>query len=111
MRDLLLELSRRPAQLMHNSVDPGDLAPVAPAALRAEQLLQPHVAQHQHWMGLDHQLGCLVGHAPRFEPVRAHLVQELLLSVSLDQLLGVRWAEQLAPAGSAVSEWDIRRSY
>ena len=111
MRDLLPQLPRRPAHLMHHSVDPGDVAPAARAALRAEQLLQSLVAQHQHRVGLDHQLGRFVGHAPGFELFRPQQVQEVLLAVAVDLLLRVGWAEQLSPAGSSVSAWGRRRRH
>ena len=103
MGDLLPEFPRRPAQLMHHSVDPGDVAPAARAALRAEQLLQPLVAEHQHGVGLDHQLGRFVGHAPGFELLRAQQVQEVLLAVALDPLIRMPRTEQLSPFWSAVS--------
>jgi len=37
------------------------MAAIAAAALRAEQLLQPLVAKHQHRVGIDYQLRILLG--------------------------------------------------
>ena len=74
-----------------------DVAPAAAAALRAEQFLQPFVAQHQHRVGINHQLRPPVAHAPGLEFLRREQVQEILASIALDALLRVRRAEQLPP--------------
>jgi hypothetical protein len=90
---------------MRHPVDPGDMAPAAAAALRAEQLLQPFIAEHQHRIGLDHQLCPFVAHAPRLQLLRREQMQEILLAVALDPLLRVGRAEQLTPLWSAVVTW------
>lgn len=79
------------------------MAPAARAALRAEQLLKPFVAQHQHRIGLDHKLCGLVRHTPGLELFRLEQVQEVLLAMPFDALLGVGWAKQLPFLGSAVA--------
>jgi hypothetical protein len=99
---LLPEFARGPAHRVQYPVDPGDMAPAAAAALRAEQLLQPFVAEHQHRIGLDHQLRPFVAHAPRLQLLRREQMQEILLAVALNPLFRVGRAEQLPPLGPAV---------
>ncbi len=103
MGHLLPEVAWGPAHRVQNPVDPGDMAPAAAAALRAEQLLQPFVAEHQHRIGLDHQLRPFVAHAPRLQLFRREQMQEILLAVALDPLLRVDRAEQLPPLRPAVA--------
>ena len=68
MGHLLPELTGCPAHRVLHAVVLGDVAPAAAAALRAEQLLQPFIAEHQHRIGLNHEQGPLVVHAalPQF---------------------------------------------
>ena len=46
------------------------LAPMAAAAFGAEQFLQPFIAQHQHWLGVDNQFRFF-----RFHPTLLQLVR------------------------------------
>ncbi len=93
MGHLLPEVARRPAHRVQHPVDPGDMAPAAAAALRAEQLLQPFIAEHQHRIGLNHQLRPFVAHAPRLQLLRREQMQEILLAVALYPLLRMGRAE------------------
>ena len=70
------------------------MAPAAGAALRAEQLLQPLVAEHQHRVGLDHQSRPLVAHAPLPEFLRLQQVQVVLAAVAGNGRVRVHRAEQ-----------------
>ena len=79
----------------------GDMAPAAGAAGRAEELLEPLIAQHQHRICLDHQPGLLIGHAPGLKLLSGEQVQEILLAVALNSLLRMGRAEELAPLGPA----------
>ena len=81
----------------------GSQAPAARAALQAEQLFKSFVAQHQHLIGLDHQLGGFVGHPPCLELLGFEKVQKVLLAIARDALLGVGRAKQLPFLGPAVS--------
>ena len=60
MGHLLPELPRRPAHRVPHCIMFDHVAPTAGATLRAEQLLQPFVAEHQHGVSVDDQL-CLLG--------------------------------------------------
>ena len=77
------------------------MAPAAGAAGRAEELLEPLIAQHQHRICLDHQPGLLIGHAPGLKLLSGEQVQEVLLAVALNSLLRMGRAEELAPLGPA----------
>ncbi len=79
------------------------MAPAAAAALRAEQLLQPFVAEHQHRIGLDNQLRPFVGHSPQFQLFLREQMKEILLPVAFDSLLRMGWAEELPPLRPAVA--------
>jgi hypothetical protein len=79
------------------------MAPAPAAALRAEQLLHPFVAEHQHRIGLDHQLRPFVTHPPRLQLLRREQMQEILLAVALNPLFRVGWSEQLPPLRPAVA--------
>ncbi len=103
MGHLLPQLPRRPVHFVQHPVDPLDMAPAAAAALRAEQLLQPFIAEHQHRIGLNHQLCSFVAHAPCLQLLRREQMQKILLAVPLDPLLRVGRAEQLTPLWSAVA--------
>jgi hypothetical protein len=81
-----------------NAVVLDHMAPAAAAALWAEQLLKPFMAQHQHRVGLNHQAGPLVGHAPLLKLLRAQQVQKILLAVAFDALFWVGGAKQFTPA-------------
>jgi len=100
MSHLLPQIPRRPAHCVLQPVVPGDVAPAAAAALRAEQLLQPFIAEHQHRVGLNHQLSLAVAHAPLL--LRREQVEVVLLAIALDPLLRMGWAEQLTPLGPTV---------
>jgi len=97
MGRLLPQLPRRPAHRVLHPVVPGDVAPATVAALRAEQLLQPFIAEHKHRVGLNHQLSLSVAHAPFLQLLRREQVQEIFLAVAFDALPGMGRAEQLAP--------------
>ena len=99
MGHLFPQFPWRPARAVNHTVDLGDVAPTARAALRAKQLLQPLIAEHKHRIGLDHQLRVLVAHAAGFQLIRAQHMQEILLAVALDPLLGVGRAKQLPFVG------------
>ena len=95
MGDLLPEIPGCPAHGVLHAVVLDHVAPVTRAAPLAEQLLKPFVAEYQHWLGLDHQLGGFVGHPPRPELLGAQQMQEKLLAIALKALLGVGGAEEL----------------
>jgi len=69
-------------------------------ALRAKQLLQPFIAEHQHWVSMEHQLGSLFRHAPLLEFFHAQQVQKVFAAVALDPLVRVGWAKKLPPLRS-----------
>ncbi len=89
--------------MVRYAIKPGDVAPVAAAALRTKKLFQPLVAEHQHRIGLDHQLCPFVAQAPRLQFLRREQMQEILLAIALYPLLRVGRAEQLPPLRPAVS--------
>jgi len=99
MGHLLPQIPRSPAHRVFHPVVFGDVAPAAPSALRAEQLLQPFIAEYQHRVSLDHQLGPSVAHAPFPQLLRREQVEVILLAIALDSLLWMGWAEQLTPMG------------
>jgi lipopolysaccharide/colanic/teichoic acid biosynthesis glycosyltransferase len=101
MRHLLPQVARRPAHVMAHLVVAHHMAPAAGAALRAEQLLQPLVAQHQHRVGLDHQPRPLVAHAPLLEFLRLQQVQVVLAAVAGNGRVRVHRAEQRPSLRSA----------
>ena len=78
MGHVLPQLPRRLTQLVHHRVKLRDASSPFAAPLRAEQLLQPFVAQHDHLIGADHKLRGFVGHSPGLEQV-----QKILLDVAL----------------------------
>ena len=82
MGDLLPEIPGRLAHGVPHTVVLNHMAPAARAALRAEQLLKPFVAEYQHWIVLYHELGGLVRHAPGLELFRLEQVQKVLLAIA-----------------------------
>ncbi len=105
MGHLLPEVALRPAHRVADPIVLRHMAPAVAAAGRAEQLLQPFVAEHQHRVGLDHQPRFLVAHAPLLELLGGEQVQKVLAAVAQQALLGVGRAEQLPPARPAVAPW------
>ncbi len=103
MGRLLPQLARGPAHRVDRPVDPGDVAPAAAAALRAEQLLEPFVAEYQHGISLDDQLRPFLTHSPRLQLFWCKQMQEILLPVAIDPLLRMGWAEELPPFRPAVA--------
>ena len=103
MGDLLPEVLWCPAHGVLHAVVLDHMAPATRAALRAEQLLKPFVAEYQHWIGLDHQLGGFVRYTPGLELFRLEQMQKVLLAIAFDALLGVGRAKQLPFLGPAVA--------
>ena len=101
--DLLPEIPGCPAHGVLHAVVLDHVAPAARAALRAEKLLKPFVAEYQHWISLDHELGGFVRHTPGLELFRLEQVQEVLLAIAFKPLLGVGRAKQLPFLGPAVA--------
>ena len=98
---LLPQLARRPGHRVLHPIEAGDVAPTAGAALRAEQLLKPLIAEHQHRVGLDHQAGAAIAHAAGLELLGLEQVEEMLTAIAADQLIGMGGAEELAFLGPA----------
>ena len=69
------------------------MAPAVASALRAVELLQPFVADHQHWVSIDHQSRPLVAHAPGFELFEIEYMQEILFAVTGYLLGRMGWTE------------------
>lgn len=69
------------------------VTPVAVSALRAKQLFQRFVAEHQNRVGIDHEMRFLGGDAALFKLFGLQEVQVVLLAVALHQLLRMGWAE------------------
>ena len=103
MRDLLPEIPGCPAHGVLHAVVLDHVAPAARSALRAEQLLKPFVAEYQHWIGLDHELGGFMRHAPGLELFRLEQMQKVLLAIAFNPLLGMGWAKQLPLLRPAVA--------
>ena len=82
MRHLLPELPRCPPHRVLHAIVLSHMAPAARAALRAIQLLKPFVAEYQHWIGLDHELGGFMRHAPGLELFRLEQMQKVLLAIA-----------------------------
>lgn len=107
MGHLFPELPWRPPHRMACLVVLDHMAPVAAAALRAEQLLEPLIAQHQHRIGVDDQPCLSVVDSPLLELLRGEEMQEILPAVALDPLVRMDRAEQLpTPRTSAAGSWS-----
>ena len=98
MGNLLPEFRWCPLDRVRVPLPLNDVTPACTAAFRAEQLLQPFIAQHQYGIGIDHKLCAFVAHATGFEFCRREQVQEILAPIPLDPLLWMGWAEQLTPS-------------
>ena len=59
MGNLLPEITGCPSHRLARLVVFDHMTPAASAAFRAEQFLQPFVAQHQNWVSLAYQLRLL----------------------------------------------------
>ena len=103
MGHLFPELPGRPAHRVADLVVLDHMAPAATAAFRAEQLLQPLVAENQHRVGVNDQLSFFGVHPPLLQLLWLQQMQVVLLAVALDQLFGMGWAEQLPFLGSTVA--------
>ena len=97
MGHLLPQLPGCPSDAVLSVVVLSDVAPAIASALGAEQLFQPFVAEHQHRIGLDHQLGGFIAHPPHLELLRCEQMQEIFFAVAFDSLLQVGRAEQFPP--------------
>jgi len=107
MGHLLPQVPRRPAHRVLHAAVFGDVAPAAAAALWAEQLLQPFIAENQHRVGLKHQLGLSVAHTPLLQLLWRQQVQKILLAIALNALLRMGWAEQLSPLRPSIASTGI----
>ena len=96
VRHLLPQLPGGPTHRVQHPIVLVHMAPAAAAALRAEQLLQPFVAEHQNGIGLDHQPGPSPTHPPLAQLLGAEQVQKVLAAIALDPLLRVGGTEQFA---------------
>ena len=94
---LLPQLPWRPAHRVLYPVVLGYVAPAVATTNWAEQLFKKLVADHQHRIGLDHQLGSLIRHASGLELLAGEQVQEVLPAIALDALLRVGRAAKLPP--------------
>jgi hypothetical protein len=54
------------------------MPPASAAALIAEQLLKPFLAEHKHGLGFDYQLRQFVAHSPRLQFLWREQMQEIL---------------------------------
>ena len=111
MGHLLPEIPRRPVHRVCHLVVLNHMAPTAAAALRAEQLLQPFVAQHQHRIGTEDQLRFFGIDAPLLQLLRLQQMQVVLLAAALDQLIWMGRAEQFPFPGAAVATCWLRCSH
>ena len=103
MGHLLPQIPGCPAHAVVDPIVLGDVAPTAGAALGAKQLFQPLIAEHQHGIGMDHQLGPFGGHAPLLQFFRAQQMQKIFPAIAFDALIQVGWAEQCAALGTPVT--------
>ena len=99
MGHLLPQLPRCPAHRVPHRIVFDHMAPTAVAAFRAEQLLQPFVAQHQHRVGVEDQQRLLCRNAALLKLLRLQQMQVILLAVALEQLVRMGRAEQLTALG------------
>lgn len=100
MGHLLPQLTRRPAHRVVHPVMANHMAPASHAALGAEQLLQPLVAEGEDGVGADQQFGLGGFHAPLGELLGAEQVQEIAFAAPRQQMIGMGRAEQLPSKGS-----------
>ena len=63
------------------------MAPVALAANRAEQLLQPFITEHQHWVSIDNELCLFCAYTPLLELLGLQQMEVILFAIALDPLL------------------------
>ena len=103
MGHLLPQIPRCPADAVVDPVMFGDVAPTAGATHGAKQLFQPLIAEHQHGLGIDHQLGPFGGHATLLQFFRAQQMQKIFPAIAFDALIRVGWAEQGAALGTPVT--------
>lgn len=96
---LLPEFPRGPARQVLAFPVFAHMAPAAAAAGGAKQFFEPLIAQHEHWVGLDHEFGLLFGHAASSELFSAEQVQVIFFSGSTDTLLRMGRAKELAAPG------------
>jgi len=103
MGHLFPEIPGSPADAVLNAVVFGEMTPATAAALRTEQFLEPLIAEHQHGVGIDHQLSALGRHAALLQLFGLQQVQKVFLPVALNALIRMGGAEEFAALGSAVA--------
>ena len=67
---LLPEIPGSPTNRVDDFVVLDHMTPTTRTAFRAKQLLQPFIAQHQHWLGVDNQFRFFRFHPPLLQLVR-----------------------------------------
>ena len=77
----------------------GDVIPVVGSTLFAEQLLKPLVAQHKHWIGIDHESCRFGGHTPLLQRFSAQQMQIVFFSISAKDLVLVTGQTSCLPFG------------
>ena len=109
MGHLFPELPGRSAHRVDVLVVLGHVTPAAMAAFRAEQLLQPFVAEDQNRIGVNDQLSFFGVHPPLLQLLWLQQMQVVLLAVALDELIGMGRAEQFTLLGAPVAARDWLR--
>ena len=111
MGHLFPEFPGRPSHRVDDGLVLCHMAPAAVAAFRAEQLLQPLVAENQHRVGVNDQLSFFGVHPPLLQLLWLQQMQVVLLAVAKDDLIGMGRAEQFPFIGApvAVRGWLRRR--
>ncbi len=89
----------------------GDVIPVVGSTLFAEQLLKPLVAQHKHWIGIDHEACRFCGHAPLLQGFCAQQMQIVFFPIPSKDLVLVHWANKLpafrSPVATGLLGWML----
>ena len=100
---LLPEFPGCPPHCVGHLVVLNHMAPTGAAALRAEELLEPFVAEDKHRIGINDQLCCLSAYSPLLKLVGLQQVQVVLLAGALDQLLRMSRTEQISFSWAAIA--------
>lgn len=92
---LLPEITGSPSHAVPHPIVLGDVAPAGATTLRTEELFKPFITEDQHRVSLNQQTRFFIIQAPLLELLRREEVEEILLAIAFNALLGMGWTAQV----------------